>query len=358
MESERRRTTSPRSKSQMASRQSLAAGRKTNQPPAASRLPSSSSHTMLDDTTNVIDVYSDYAESDDDGFEFPENFDEARTRRRLLRSRNCAKIVLSVEQQREMGIEIGVNVTAEHPWQQLKKSVLQDYLAYDTHEAVEFKNKLKTFDDDELILVGYAAALSEEQDTFLFFENSNAAQEAGVLISQIEASERRKARRAQIKQPRIWNSLGSEKEVEHMLRLERRPVVDVEIQSVYPMHHPHKAFVMRRAMDVCDGYAELVPRRASDFANVSRKRVDMHVQSAAPRVAVEQQTDPLFPANAWTQYLYEIGQDKVEEEVDEENDEPVIRKRGQQGPTIPIIPSDRVQELLDNLEFNEVNMYK
>lgn len=260
---------------------------------------------------NDDERYSDYVSSDDcddEHFNFPANFDEARARRHLLRSRRAILIALTVEQQRNMGLEVGVNVTAEHPWQQLHKTVLLDYLTADTADAVRFLENLRSFADDDLVLVGYSDAHSDEQDMFVMFESATAAQDASVYIEQLEAFERHKTHRAQNKQPRPWQSLGSEAEVAHMQRLARPPVVDVEVQSVYPMLHPNRTFEMRRTADACDGYAQLVPANAGDFENVRRRRVDQFVQSAAQRVALEQQTDPLFPSNAWTQYLYEIEQ--------------------------------------------------
>lgn len=207
-----------------------------------------------------------------------------------------------------MGLEIGVHVTAEHPWKQVRLDVLTDYLPSDSPEAEAFRKKMRKFSADEPVLVGYAAALSEEEDVFLFFETAAAALEASVLIEQIEASERRKARRAQVKYPLKWKSLGSEVEVENLIKKKPAEVVEVEIQSLYPMGHSHKAFQMRLTTDARDGYVELVPRKPQDFHNVYRRRVDTFMQSAEPRVHLEQQTDPTFPANAWSQYLYEIGQ--------------------------------------------------
>lgn len=273
----------------------------------------SASHQVKTDVhLDDDDRYSDYVSSDDcddEHFNFPDNFDEARARRHLMRSRRAVRIALTVEQQRNMGLEVGVNVTAEHPWRQLSKTVLLDYLSDDTAEALRCKEILRSFADDDLVLVGYSDAHSDEQDVFVLFDSAAAAHQASVYIEQLEAYERRKTHRAQNKQPRPWRSLGSEAEVAHMQRLARPPVVDVEVQSVYPMQHPHRAFQLRRTADACDGYAQLVPAaNAGDFDNVRRRRVDQFVQSAAQRVALEQQTDPLFPSNAWTQYLYEIEQ--------------------------------------------------
>lgn len=214
----------------------------------------------------------------------------------------------STEQQREMKIEIGVNITAEHPWKQIKKEILFDFLAdADTPAIIALKRKLAPLANDELILIGYASFLSEDEDTFLAFEDSDTAREASILIEQLEAFERRRARRSLIKKPRKWKSLGSEKIVDLYAVPKKQDIVDVEIQSVYPINHAYDPFQLRLTKDSRDGYTELVPKKITEIQNVNRKRVDMFVQSAPPRVHLEQQTDPTFPANAWSQYLYEIG---------------------------------------------------
>lgn len=49
----------------------------------------------------------------------------------------------------------------------------------------------------------------------------------------------------------------------------------------------------------------------------------------------------------------------AEQPAPADEEEPVKKKRGGKSePVIPIIPSDRVQELVDSLEFNEVDMYR
>lgn len=190
----------------------------------------------------------------------------------------------------------------------MKKEILVDNLADSTPELIEFKMKISQMHDDDLVLIGYAPTLSEDADTFLFFENEDAAKEASELIEKLEAHERQRAKKAIIKQPRQWKSMGSEKEVELTAFRPKTQVLDVEVQSVYPINHPHEPFQFRFVNDVRDGYVELVPRKTISFTNLNRKRVDMFVQSALPRIDLDQQTDPTFPANAWSQYLYEIGQ--------------------------------------------------
>lgn len=57
---------------------------------------------------------------------------------------------------------------------------------------------------------------------------------------------------------------------------------------------------------------------------------------------------------------WELHLDKVDEPVGEDDDEEPQRKKrgGNVEPVIPVIPTDRVEQLLESLEFNEVNMYR
>lgn len=224
---------------------------------------------------------------------------------------NCTKIVLTIEKQREMAIEIGVNLSAEHPWKQIGRNVLLDFLEFDGAEMLAFQRRLKAMKPDDILLVGYAASMSEDEDTFLVFNDYETSKEASRLIERLEAFERRRARRALIKQPRKWKSFGSEASVDLFSKRIRDHVVDVEVQSVFPFTHSTEPFTLRMVADVRDGYVELVPRKEIAISNVFRRTVDAYVQSAPPNVDLEQQTDPTFPTNAWSQYLYEIGQESM-----------------------------------------------
>lgn len=209
-----------------------------------------------------------------------------------------------------MGLEIGVNVTAEHPWKQVKRDTILDYIVENgTPEIDHLRKQVSEMTDDELVLVGYAHSLSDDDnDIFIFFENATVAKEAGLIIEKIEANERRKAKAAIIKKPNEWKSLGSEIEVDLCVKPTKVELIDVEIQSICRVNHEYKPFQMRLADDVRDGYIELLPKKL-EFKNIDRLTVDVSIQSAPPRVHLEQQTEPTFPANAWAQYLYEIADD-------------------------------------------------
>lgn len=101
--------------------------------------------------------------------------------------------------------------------------------------------------------------------------------------------------------------------------------------------------------DVRDGYVELVPGKVR-FNNIQRKLVDFAVQTGASKVHKHQQTDPTFPTNSWSQYLYEI----TEEEKNVASKSAVATDDNSQMPQ----HNSYVQELLNTLEFNQVDMYK
>lgn len=241
------------------------------------------------------------------------DFDEALAKRRLLHSHQVDRVVLTIDQQRSMGIEVGVNITAEHPWQQIARSTLLDHLPDDLANGAAFRQKLRAGygpAGDPLVLIGYVADESEMQDVFVVYDSTASALRASLYIEQLEANERRLTRLAQFKRPRARRPALDDPAAAAPDRHRFEPRtrrVDVEVQSVYPLKHSQRRFDVRRTADVCDGYAQLVPVAGVEFANVGRRRVEAVVQSTAARVSFEQQTEPLFPSNAWTQYLYELN---------------------------------------------------
>jgi dynein intermediate chain 3, axonemal len=259
-------------------------------------------------------------------------------------------------------------VSADQPWKQLRKELFQDFLLA-TPEFVELKEHIRRMEEEQLVLVGYAPELSaNDEDMFIVFNNERVAKEASEMIQKMEAFERQRAKNTVFKAARTWKSMGSEQEVDRFLLRQEFDTVDLELQSVYPVKHSKNAeFSFRKVEDARDGYVELVPGRLK-FDNVLRKRIDASVQSAPPRVATEQQTDPTFPTNAWSQYLYEINEGitaatSTEKATSEEPDlfveEPVALLPDQTDEDrVEVTASSQVEELLKTLEFNQIDMYR
>lgn len=274
----------------------------------------------------------------------------------------------SAETQAELKMKIGTNISAEKPWKQIRKEVLEDCLPAETRLEKKLMKKLGKMDPGELVLFGFAPALSEEVDTFYIFENEKVARIASDIIKKLESFDRKKALAIHYKYPRPWQSLGSEVEVEENIPKPRTNIVDVEVQSIYPIRHDEKVFRVRMSDDVRDGYVELIPPSKKKIDTVNRLRLDIEIQSAPEKVLKEQQTDPTFPTNIWSQYAFDVieedtpqAEEMTEEEIEaamqaadeartaEEAEKPESERK-------PI--SNRIHTLLETLEFNEIDMYK
>lgn len=290
-------------------------------------------------------------------------------------------IFASQEQQKELFIEVGVQLSHQYPWRQLSKKFFCDHLSTDTFEMKTLKEKLKDVDDDRMMLIGFAAHLSDEsQDVFVIFSDDETCKHACDLIKKLEAYERRKLNREIVKYPRPYESMGSELEVDNYVRTRRDNLVDVELQSVYPMRYSKANFGFRLTDDVRDGYSELLPsRKLTKNDNVIRRMIDRSIQSGALKVTEQQQTDPTFPTNAWSQYIYDLDEEiertreapkppsdedkkpKNEKESrtasrhkKNEKEPSVTEKKPDEDPKI----SKPVENLLETLDFNQIDMYR
>ncbi|CRL02297.1 CLUMA_CG015432, isoform A [Clunio marinus] len=316
--------------------------------------------------------------SDEEDFELLIGFDVENAKHRLYNMNNSIILSINENQQRDMFLEVGVNVSFENPWKQIAKQFLEDHLTSDTYEMKILKEKLKEIEDDPLLLIGYVPHLSNESnDKFIIYLDELTCTEASEIIKRLEAVERRKVMKSIVKYPRAYQSMGSEQEVDLFVKKKRENIVDVELQSVYPMRYTNSNFGFRFADDVRDGYAELIPNKKIPIENIHRKMIDRSIQSGLLKITEEQQTDPTFPTNAWSQYLYEIDEeievikDPVEtipDEQQDENDVPMILDRKKSKEEIPTVtnvgkveefkPSKQIAELLEILEFNQIDMYR
>lgn len=280
------------------------------------------------------------------------------------------------DQQRDMFIEVGVNLSSENPFKQISKQFLEDHLSTDSYEMKVLKEKLKEIEDDPLLLLGFVPHLSDEtRDTFIIYLDEITCKEASEIIRRLEAFERRKIRKSIIKYARPYQSMGSEISVDTYVSARRSNTINVELQSVYPMRHSNATFKHRFSDDRRDGYAELLPEKRNDFQNIYRKLIDRSIQSGIRKITEEQQTDPTFPTNAWSQYLYELEETaaKVEAETEtiasddkKETELPMMysrrKKSKEETPVVEVKPeeptiSKQTEDLLQILEFNQIDMY-
>lgn len=256
------------------------------------------------------------SDSDDEDKALLDGFNALSARNRLVCYDHCTKIDLDHELQKALQLEVGVHVSDENPWKQVRKEILLDYLPIEEEASPEMNElRLRLYDlhNDALVLVGYASAVTDNEntDTFLFYADPEAAKESMTLIQRLEAFERQRVNKTIYKYPRPWKSLGSEKEVDLQVEVKQNDRTEVEIQRLYASNRPSVSLSFRFAEDVRDGYVELAPKHKHNTDVVLRQTVSTAVQSAACLVESEQQTDPTFPANAWSQYSYELPVDRT-----------------------------------------------
>ncbi|XP_049297901.1 dynein axonemal intermediate chain 3-like [Anopheles funestus] len=314
------------------------------------QLKSSTSNEAKSDTYSKLNF-----EPDDEEVSMIFGFEENDARQKLHNFPKCSRLVISPDLQAELGMEIGTAVSVEHPWKEIKKEMLEDHLPGKTKVQRQLKDKLKDMEPGKLILVGYLPDQStEEEDLFAVFTDNRETREARELIRRLELVERLSAAAAMRKKPRRWQTRGSEQDVENFIPQKRTNVVNVESQSIYPAQRVSSYhFQLRMVGDARDGYVELVPKTV--FQNIVRKSIDFGVQLRPQKVHKFQQTDPTFPTNAWSQYLYEIGNErKMASGVTTST--AMVGTGG--ADCQPISPSDHVEQLLHTLEFNQIDMYR
>uniref|UniRef100_A0A182N0U4 WD repeat-containing protein 63 n=1 Tax=Anopheles dirus TaxID=7168 RepID=A0A182N0U4_9DIPT len=307
------------------------------------------------------DTLSKYnLDPDDEEVSMIVGFEESDARQKLHHFPKCSRLVISPDLQAELGMEIGTAVSAEHPWKELKKEILEDHLPGKTKVQRQLKDKLKEMEPGRLILVGYLPDQStEEEDLFAVFTDGRETREARELIRRLELLERLSAAAAMRKRPRRWQSRGSEPHVECFVPHRRTNVVNVESQSIFPAQRGSTyRFRLRLVDDARDGYVELVPRTA--FRTIVRKSVDFGVQLRPQKVHKHQQTDPTFPTNAWSQYLYEIAGSEQRTATTSTAATTTAAVATDARPPSPgtIRPSGHVEQLLQTLEFNQIDMYR
>ncbi|BFF97794.1 WD repeat-containing protein 63 [Drosophila madeirensis] len=295
--------------------------------------------------------------------------------RTLLSLPSCQKVMVSENVQKSMHIEVGVNVTQEFPWKQVTYKDLRDILFEELENVIDLMKQFKGFNPDNYVLIGFCPILTEsdedppEGDPFIFFSSPKDAKTAMGIIQNMEAFERWRMQRRLRKKPRRWVSQGTENEMTILVEHFKDEPIDVEIQSVYPIQEPkHLAFDYRLARDVRDGVIELLPNENVKFDNVTRRRITVAVQSAPALIHREQQTNPTFPSNAWSQYLYEIDEGDLElDDTDVEEDEAGKLPKptstvGDDQEELPVKPppemSDQIKLLLNTLDFNQIDSYR
>ncbi|KAL1491053.1 hypothetical protein ABEB36_011706 [Hypothenemus hampei] len=106
-------------------------------------------------------------------------------------------------------------------------------------------------------------------------------------------------------------TMGSEVEVDESIVKNNRPLLEVEVETKYPIFSHRIQFRLLPVESKRDGYMEL---RCDEYlASIVMKRIDNALQVAPVLRSTEAQTICPYPRNATTQYLYEIPETETSE---------------------------------------------
>lgn len=214
------------------------------------------------------------------------------------------KIVVGLKTQQFLGCVVGETITAEKPWKVIKKDVFEDHLdVYDEEsEFLPYKEQIIQFPKADM-LFGYVPDESREYDEFYMCLTEEAHDKVAAIIDKMERELAEKLNNAIYKTVGSWESLGTEEEVDDEIIKNNRPLIEVEVETDYPIMKAKVRFKFRQVQDVRDGYAEILAGRKT-YVHVQRRRIDAAVQVSAQVRPNEAQTICTFPTNAYTQYEY------------------------------------------------------
>lgn len=265
-----------------------------------------------------------------------------------------ATIILSPIPQKIIGCSVGENVTAENPWIYVRKELIEDNMELheESSEFLALGNEIRAYPEPD-ILIGWIPAASEKHDEFYVIYTLEAKEQVLKVIEQKKNEMEQKLQRLVCRTVGKWKSLGSEYEVNESLILNFRPLYEVEIKSQFPVYAAPVKFIMRKVEDAIDGYVELLQDVRYPIESVAKKRVDVSVQAALPRVSNEVQTNPTFPRNVSTQY--EFNYDMLKTSTKDRKPKMLPSRKVS---NLPIILSN-TDEVFENVFFNEhMDIYK
>lgn len=224
-------------------------------------------------------------------------------------------VILTEETQLLIEMCIGTNVTSQHPWKFVSKAKILESieLSGELSEFFRIKEQIEAY-DDELVLMGYIADESKDDDEFYVCCTKDSRDHCKLQSDRFIKRQQKKLDKAVQKKPRPWVSFGSEAEITQLIPMKTRPLMEVEIRSKFPTEYDPERFKVRDSNSSRDGYIELIPYRTK-YNNVFRRRVDNATQVAPSRKENMAQTALRYPQNMWTQSIADaLG--KVEQDTE------------------------------------------
>ncbi|EFA11749.1 dynein axonemal intermediate chain 3 [Tribolium castaneum] len=221
------------------------------------------------------------------------------------------KIVLPDLTQEAIGCVAGDHVTAEKPWLSVDKDLILEHLENfpEESEFLPLRPQLLEFPRDE-VLMGYIPDESRDFDEFYICVTEDATVAVNEIVEKLAKLQEERLRNAIHRKVKRWKPLGSDKEIEEGRVKDHRALIEVEIESKYPILPFKVHFRLTKAQDLRDGYMELRPSDESQ-ATIIKRRVDAFVQVAPDTVPNQAQTICTYPKNSYTQYEYEVPEIEV-----------------------------------------------
>ncbi|XP_048518881.1 dynein axonemal intermediate chain 3 [Dendroctonus ponderosae] len=238
-----------------------------------------------------------------------------RRRRRKKKKRDLfdidgvRRIVMSELTQKIVQCVVGDQVTSESPWTYVKKELVQDNLELheESSEFLPLRAEILAYPRPE-ILIGYIADESQEkEEEFYMCVTEGATDAVEKIIEKLRQEQEDRLYYQLYKDVHPWQSLGAEVEVDEALVRQQRPLLEVEVETEYPIFPGKVQFRMLRAECKRDGYIELRCAGEESFSSVVLRRIDSGVQVAPLLRTAEAQTICTYPRNATSQYQYDPG---------------------------------------------------
>lgn len=211
------------------------------------------------------------------------------------------KLVLGDETQLQIEVVVGSHVNAQYPWKIVatEKVMAAIDVSGELSEFFPLKEALEAYEEPEM-LIGYIPDESKDVDEFYVCITKEAKEHCQQQSEKFIRRQEKKLEKTLQRKPRPWTSLGSEVEINQLIPINTRPLIEVEVKAKFPTLYDPKSFNARDVLAVRDGYIELTPYRQK-FNNVYKKRIDCASQIGLPKIHRAQQTVLRYPKNMWTQ---------------------------------------------------------
>ncbi|KAG5900087.1 hypothetical protein JTB14_016057 [Gonioctena quinquepunctata] len=226
----------------------------------------------------------------------------------LFNINGVRRLRLSDLAQKIIGCVAGDHVTAESPWMYVDKEKLQDNLELheESSEFLPLKKEIIDFPRHQF-LIGYIPDESRDFEEFYICVTEDATDTVKDIIQKMQSDQEQRLFNTVNKTVKEWFPQGAGEEVDEAIVKNSRPLIEVEVESQYPIFSTKVQFKTVKAEERRDGYMEL-RYVDEDLEHVYRKRIDASVQVAPQYILAEAQTICTYPSNAATQYQYEVDE--------------------------------------------------